>query len=78
MAFGNAAIDAITAAIAQELRRATAKHGPMHSAHEAYGVIAEEWHEFMLAMHKNDLPEMRKEATQIAAMCARFLLDVRD
>lgn len=73
----NQALEVIMDSIEQEVRRAIAKHGPMHSAHEAYGVIAEEWHEFMLALHANNKAELRREAKQIAAMCARFLLDVQ-
>jgi NTP pyrophosphatase (non-canonical NTP hydrolase) len=69
-------IRGVMAEIQGELIRATKKHGPMHSAHEAYGVIAEEFYEFLVAMHMNDLGQMRHEATQVAAMCARFLVDV--
>lgn len=67
----------IMSAIQAELERATRKHGPMRTAHEAFGVIYEEFNiEFAAAMHQNDMDQMRKEAIQCAAMFARFLYDL--
>lgn len=62
--------------VADELRSATAKFGPMASAHEGYAVILEEveemWHEI-----KHGTPERaRAEAVQVAAMAIRFLVDI--
>lgn len=66
--------------IAEELRRAQKHHAPMASAHEAKAVIEEEfdelWDEIKLRQSKRSMKRMRKEAIQLAAMAARFILDV--
>lgn len=63
----------------QEVLRAQRKHEPMHSPHEAYGIIAEEFNkEFLDAIHADDHDQARKEAIQIAAMAIRFIFDVVD
>ena len=69
--------------IADELDRARAQHGPMASGHEAQSVIAEEFHEFTLAVwfgvdQKGRPSDPRAEAVQIAAMAIRYILDVAD
>jgi len=69
-------IDAVLAEVRAELIRATQKHGPMKSTHEAYGVIAEEFHEFFLEMIANDSTRQRAELIQVAAMGCRAVLDV--
>lgn len=71
-----ARIDVAMAAVRAELIRATKLHGPMRSAHEGYGVIAEEVHELFLEIIGNDGDAAKIEATQVAAMAARFILDV--
>ena len=66
----------IMSAVQAELERARRKHPvPMHNAHEAYGVLAEEVHEFFLEVISNDKPKRRKEAIQVAAMACRYLLE---
>jgi hypothetical protein len=55
---------------------------PMNSAHEAYAVLLEEVdelkaHVWMHQRHR-DMPGMRKEAIQVAAMAVRFIRDVCD
>lgn len=66
----------ILSAVKAELDRAQRKHPiPMHNAHEAYGVLAEEVHEFFLEVISNDKSKRRKEAIQIAAMACRYLLE---
>lgn len=66
--------------VEHEIRRAVSLHGPMKSAHEGYAVILEEldelWEHVRLKakLRKND--EMRTEAIQIAAMAARFVIDL--
>ena len=57
--------------------------GPMASGHEAQSVIAEEFHEFTLAVwfgvdQKGRPADPRNEAVQLAAMAARYLLDVQE
>lgn len=76
-------IDMTTAAVTEavdlvldELYRALGKFGPFASAHEGYAVILEEldemWHEV-----KHGTPELaRAEATQVAAMALRFLIEI--
>lgn len=64
--------------VADELKRAMHKFGPMASGHEGYAVILEEldelWHEV-----KHGTPERaRDEAVQVAAMALRFLVDVSE
>jgi hypothetical protein len=64
----------------EELIKATRKFGPFASAHEGYAIILEEvdelWEE---VKRQHDDPKrhanMRTEATQIAAMAIRFLMD---
>jgi hypothetical protein len=64
--------------VTAELIRSTEMHGPFNSAHEGYSVILEEldelWEE--IKKHKRDPGRIRREATQVAAMGARFLIDV--
>jgi len=72
-----AAIDRVMADIRAELVRAVAKHPPMHSSHEAFGVVYEEFNiEFAAAMVANDHEHQRREMVQVGAMAARALLDV--
>lgn len=62
--------------IRSELVRAMHKHGPMHTPHEAYGVLIEEVDEFFDEVKANDYDRQRKELIQVAAMAARGLVDV--
>lgn len=67
-----------------ELERATSKFGSFASAHEGFAVIEEEFLELRDVVfwpHKDDSGrptiELREEeARQLAAMAARFLMDV--
>ncbi len=68
-------------AIAAELLRSRELHGPMASAHEGYAVLLEEmdelWDEVKRGGDKpRSMERMRKEALQVAAMGARFLVDI--
>jgi len=64
--------------VSQELKRAGKKFPKFASAHEGYAIILEEldelWDEIKVK-HKN-IENMRKEATQVAAMAIRFIKDV--
>jgi hypothetical protein len=67
-------------AVKKEVQRAMCLHQPLHSAHEAYGVLLEEVDELWDEVKKNsktrDAMLMREEAIQVAAMAVRFLIDV--
>ncbi len=64
-----------------ELLRAQRKHAPIHSSHEAVGVIDEEFVEFKTEVYAaqfdgDRLEEKAREATELAAMAVRFLVDI--
>lgn len=65
--------------VVAELTAATASHGPMSSDHDGYAVILEEldelWEEVRKKPSKRSKKNMRKEATQVAAMALRFMVD---
>lgn len=69
-------------AVIYEFDRASAKHAPMHSHHEAYGVIAEEFEEYWREVQKGgktcprDPDALRQELIETAAMCIRALYDL--
>lgn len=59
--------------VANELASATEKFGTFHSAHEGYGVLAEEFAELLDAIRANDNAQIRAEAVQIAAMALQLM-----
>ena len=65
--------------VEQELTKASRKHPPFHSLHEAYAVILEEVDEFKAQVWKQnaarDSQELVMELVQIAAMAMRTALD---
>jgi hypothetical protein len=67
-------------AVARELHDARQNHGDFVSAHEGYAVILEEleelWAEVMKKRELRDRGRMAREAIQVAAMGARFALDL--
>lgn len=83
---------------AREAIRASVMWPPMNSAHEAFGVLAEEvdelaeaaglepviivmsklWTQVKVNQKRRDIPAMRAEAIQVAAMALRFVFDVCD
>ena len=69
----------INSEIGFEIGRSQAKYPPLHSPHEAYGVLAEELDEFFdqvrLKPELRDPTVMRKELIQIAAMSIRAIQD---
>lgn len=71
-------IEQVCGLVADEIRKATRKHGPMASGHEAYAVILEEldelWEE--IKVQHPDKGKQVNEAVQVAAMACRFILDV--
>lgn len=63
--------------VGAEYQHAVKKHGPFPSAHHFAGVMLEEWDEFRAALRDDDLKQMRDEAAQMAAVCLRFLVDIK-
>ena len=63
-----------------EAAQAAAKHAPMHSHHEAYAVIKEEFDEYWEEVRKRsasrDAEALKMELVQTAAMCLRALHDL--
>lgn len=73
-------IDDVLSMIKGEHAYATSSFPPFNSAHEGLAVIQEEFEElktevFKKSKYRND-SEMEREALQIAAMAARFIIDV--
>ncbi len=64
--------------ISAELHRARSIHHSIRSAHEGYAVILEELDELKEEVWKRarSKKKMRAEAVQVAAMAARFAVDV--
>jgi len=64
--------------IEAELNRAIAKHGSLKSTHEAYAVLLEEVRELEREVFNQDknIIGMRREATHVAAIAWRMLIDV--
>lgn len=67
--------------VSEELRDATQNFPPMNTAHEGFAILKEEVDELWEAvrMKQKDparLPQMRKEAVQVAAMALRFIVDI--
>lgn len=69
------------AVVAMELASAREKFPAFHSAHEAYGVLAEELAEFFDEVRKRpalrDPARMVKELVQLSAMCQRAAEDLQ-
>jgi len=66
-------------AVWREYERATQKFGTFNSTHEGYAVIKEELDELWDDIKANaDVGPMAGEATQVAAMGIRFLMDCCD
>jgi len=63
-----------------ELLSARNKHRPMQSFHEGYAVILEEleelWGEVKKQSDERNQDKMRKEASHVAAMALRFMVDL--
>lgn len=74
----NVTIEVILDDIRAELERAQKNYPKMNSFHEGYAIILEEldevWDEIKMKNH--NVQEIRKEMTQVASMCVRFLHDL--
>lgn len=69
-------VDEVLGLVRAEILRATELHRPMSSAHEGWAVIREEVDELWDEVKANDPQRAAEEAVQVAAMGARFLLDL--
>jgi NTP pyrophosphatase (non-canonical NTP hydrolase) len=65
------------AELVEEMRVAEDKYGPYTSAHEAYGVLAEEVSELLDAIRANKSESVRREAIQIASVAFRLAYSCR-
>lgn len=59
-------------AVRREAVRAERKYGSPRSAHESYGVLAEEMAELLEAIKANNAKRVRDEAVQVSAVAARL------
>lgn len=66
----------------EEVNSARVNWPSFNSAHEAFAVLAEEvdelWDHVRVNQQRRDLPSMRREAVQVAAMALRFAGEVCD
>lgn len=66
--------------IADELKDATKNNYSMVSPHEGFAILQEEveelWEEIKKKPSERSVEKMRKEATQVAAMAIRFMIDL--
>lgn len=72
--------EAALSLVKAELSKALNKHSAMKSAHDGWAVIYEEvdelWDEVRVKQSQHSKQRMREEATQIAAMALRFMVDL--
>ena len=72
--------DDVVKLILEEYQRAINKNKPFNSAHEGYAVLLEEvdelWEEVRKKIKERDINKLRGEATQVAAMALRFIIDI--
>ncbi len=73
-------IEVTLANIQAELFKAQTQWPAFNSAHEGFAILKEEvdelWEHVKTNQKKRDLLAMRKEAIQVAAMAARFAIEV--
>ena len=73
---------AVLLEVGGEVAGAEDRWPPMNSAHEAYAVLLEEvdelWEHVKVNQRIRDVPAMRREAIQVAAMAIRFIRDICD
>lgn len=70
-------LDKYLTLVKDELVRASAKHGPFVSARHGHSAIEEEYDEFWDAIKADDIDHAKVELVQVAAMCIRFLIDIK-
>lgn len=71
-------VDTFLDEVRKEMLRATKEHGRIHTAHEAYGIIKEEFEEFWDEVKKKNpmASSLLEELKQTAAMCLRTVIDL--
>ncbi len=71
-------IDAALTIVENALDEAMAEHAPMNSAHEGKATIEEEFDELWDEIKEKypDMEKMLKEASHVAAMAVRFMVEV--
>lgn len=62
--------------VADELERALERFPPMRSPHEGLAILEEEVDELKAEVRHGTRARIRAEATQVAAMAMRFLIDI--
>lgn len=62
----------------READRAEQRYGNFRSAHEGYGVLAEEVAELLDAIRANDGPAIAAEAIQVSAVAGRIAAGLED
>jgi hypothetical protein len=63
---------ATTNALWARIKAADDRYGGFSSAHEALGVVSEEWDELRAAVHANDAERIKSEALDLAAALIRL------
>jgi NTP pyrophosphatase (non-canonical NTP hydrolase) len=61
-----------------EACRGFEQYGPFSSAHEALGVLLEEFNELAEAVRGNSLAAVHREAVQVAAVAYRLAMEAYD
>ena len=74
----NEATDSAIERLRGEIEVADEKYGPFTSAHEGYGVLAEEVDELLQAIRKNELLRIEHEALQVAAVALRLRISMNE
>ena len=66
--------------VKEEFDKASGIYAPFNSAHEGFAILKEEVDELWDEVKKNSkirtTEKLREEATQVAAMALRFLVDI--
>lgn len=62
--------------ILREYDRACLFHPPIEKIHEGFGIITEEYFEFVEAVRGNTPAFTLREVAHLGAMCLRFLTDL--
>lgn len=68
-------LEHVTEAVRSEVLTADEKYGPPASAHESYGVLAEEVVELLEAIRGNNPVDIHREAVQVAAVAIRLAVE---
>lgn len=75
-------LEEVLSQVQGEVSAAEAKWPAFNSAHEGFAVLDEErdelWDHVKTNQKRRDIPAMRAEAIQVAAMAVRFVRDVCD